>query len=78
LTKEAHNDLAKPSKLYIQLFVERAQEVDSSMDFLDTSKKIVFQKFFSKDSIVMPNKEIKPLRFNKLKTKLIQLVMQPL
>jgi hypothetical protein len=35
------------------------------MDFLDTSKKIALQKFYNKDLIVMPNKQIKPLRFNK-------------
>jgi hypothetical protein len=31
--------------------------------FLDISKKKVFQKFYSKDPAVMPNKEIKPLKF---------------
>jgi hypothetical protein len=33
LVKEVQNDLAKPSKSYTQLFIERAQEVDFSMDF---------------------------------------------
>jgi hypothetical protein len=46
--------------------VEMAQEVDPSMDFLDINKKIALQKFYSKDPAVMPNKEIRPLRFNKL------------
>jgi hypothetical protein len=65
LAKEAQNDLAKPTKSYTQLFVERAQEIDPSMDFLDINKKIALQKFYAKDPVVMPNKEIKPLKFNK-------------
>jgi hypothetical protein len=38
------------------------------MDFLSTSKKIAMQKFYSKDPMVMPIKEVKPLRFNKIES----------
>jgi hypothetical protein len=41
----------KVNKFYTQLTVERVQEVDPSMDFLSTSKKIALQKFYSKDPI---------------------------
>jgi hypothetical protein len=62
LAKEAWNDLVEPSKFYIQLFIERAQEVNPSMNFLNTSKKRAFQKFYAKNPIVMPNKEIKTFK----------------
>jgi hypothetical protein len=44
------------------------------MDFLDLNKKIVFQKFYSKDPAVMTNKEIKLLIFNKLYKFAVKLV----
>jgi hypothetical protein len=56
----------KATKSYTELIVERAQEMDSSMDFLSTSKKITMQKFYSKDPTAMPIKEVKPLRYNKM------------
>jgi hypothetical protein len=36
-------------KNYTQLFVEKVQEVDPSIDFLETGKKITLQKFYSKN-----------------------------
>jgi hypothetical protein len=66
LVAEGKNDMVKATKSYTELIVERVQEVDPSMDFLSTSKKVVMQKFYSKDPTAMPIKEIKPLRFNKL------------
>jgi hypothetical protein len=45
LVLETNNDMKKMSKTYTELIVERAQEVDPSMDFLSTSKKIVSQKW---------------------------------
>jgi hypothetical protein len=66
LISESKNEMSKVNKTYTELIVERAQEVDPSMDFLSTSKKIAVQKFYSKDPMVMPIKEVKPLRYNKL------------
>jgi hypothetical protein len=66
LVVENKNDMDKANKSYTQLTVERAQEIDPSMDFLNTSKKIALQKFYNKDPVIMPVKEVKPLRFNKI------------
>jgi hypothetical protein len=66
LVVENRNEMDKANKTYTQLTVERAQEIDPSMDFLPTSKKIAMQKFYSKDPTAMPVKEVKPLRYNKL------------
>jgi hypothetical protein len=46
--------------------VERAEEVDPSIDFLSTAKKIAMQKIYSKDPTAIPVKEVKPLRYNKM------------
>jgi hypothetical protein len=66
LAKEEIDNAKMPNKNYTRIFIKRAQEKDASMDFLDSNKKIALQKFYSKNPVVMPNKEIKPLRFNKL------------
>jgi hypothetical protein len=46
--------------------MERAQEVDPSMDFMDQRKKISLQKLYNENPMAMPNKEVKPLRFSKI------------
>jgi hypothetical protein len=66
LVVENKNEISKAEKTYTELVVERAQEVDPSMDFLSTSKKISMMKLYSKDPSAMPIKEVKPLRFNKV------------
>jgi hypothetical protein len=66
LVLEEKNEMSKKDKTYTQLTVERAQEIDPSMDFLPTSKKIAMMKLYSKDPTAMPIKEVKPLRYNKL------------
>jgi hypothetical protein len=58
LVLEGKNDMNKATKSYTQLIVERAQEVGPSMNFLSTSKKIAMQKFYSKDPMAMPIKEV--------------------
>jgi hypothetical protein len=37
--KKTTNDLLNPNKSYTQLFVEKAQEIDLSMDFLEIGEK---------------------------------------
>jgi hypothetical protein len=49
LILEGKNDTNKATKSDTELVVEKAQEVDPSMDFLSTSKKIAMQKIYSKD-----------------------------
>jgi hypothetical protein len=55
----------KTTKFYTEL-IERAQEIDPSTDFLNTSKKITIQKFYNKNLMAMPIKKVKPLTFNKM------------
>jgi hypothetical protein len=66
LVVEEKNEMSKKDKTYTELIVERAQEIDPSMDFLPTSKKIAMMKLYSKDPTAMPIKEVKPLRYNNL------------
>jgi hypothetical protein len=60
IAKEATNEMNKAGKSYTELIVERSQETNPSMDFLSTSQKIAIQKFYSKDPMAMPVKEVKP------------------
>jgi hypothetical protein len=66
IVKEINDDKDKDGKTYSELFIDRAQEVDPGMDFLEPAKRLALQKFYSKQPQAMPIKEVKPLKYSKI------------
>jgi hypothetical protein len=66
IAKEVVDNQDKLNKSYSDLFIERAQETDPGMDFLDPAKRVALHKFYSKQPQAMPIKEVKPLKSSRM------------